>query len=133
MNKRILIVDDDPDILSVLKEALQFEKYQVEIRANTEEIIEILEGFKPHLILIDYLLNGINGGEICYQIKSSERYRHISVFIMSAYPKVLYSLGSYNADKLIEKPFDLYQLMDLIEKSIIVIDKPTATENKFLN
>ncbi|WP_423147818.1 response regulator [Rubrolithibacter danxiaensis] len=118
MDKRILIVDDDPDILNVLKEAFQYEEYEVKALDSVDNIVNVLNSYQPDLILIDYILNGINGGEICHQIKTMREYQNIPVFLMSAYPKVILSLGTYNADFLVEKPFDLYELLKKVEEKI---------------
>ncbi|MGY3053265.1 CheY-like chemotaxis protein [Pedobacter sp. UYEF25] len=117
MNK-ILIIDDDPNLLAVLNEWFSDGGFETMALAQSNEVFDVIEAFGPDIILIDYLLAGINGGEICSQIKSSIKYRHIPIAILSAYPKVFLSLGSYNCDLFVAKPFDLYSLTQKIHQLI---------------
>jgi CheY-like chemotaxis protein len=109
--KRILVVDNDPDILNVMEEILMYEGFEVKAYADTENIIGCIENYNPDLVLMDYILNGINGGELCAQIKSNPQTSSLPVIIMSAYSKVLMSLGNYGCDEFIAKPFDLDEMI----------------------
>lgn len=71
--------------------------------------------YEPHLVLIDYLLKGINGGEVCHQIKSGYETSRVPVIMISAYPRVFESLGTYGCDEFIAKPFDLYSLVEKVK------------------
>ncbi len=114
MNK-ILVIDDDLDLLAVLKEWFSDESFELRTLSRANGVFDIIEQFRPDLILIDYLLTDINGGEICSQIKRSTEYAHIPIAILSAYPKVFLSLGNYKCDLFIAKPFDLYSLTEKIQ------------------
>ncbi|RYZ99934.1 MAG: response regulator [Sphingobacteriaceae bacterium] len=114
MPKKVMIVDNDESILDVMSEALQFGGFDVKVLRQADNIFPLLEEYKPDILLIDYLLDGVNGGEICHEIKSVEATRSLPVVIVSAYPKVLQSLGNYNCDAFIAKPFDLYELIDRV-------------------
>jgi len=118
--KRILVIDDDRSILDVVEEVLGYSGFEVESRLNCEGVFEQIKEFKPDLVLIDYLLSGINGGEFCHQIKTNPLTSHIPVIMMSGYPKVFFSLGNYNCDFFITKPFNLE---DLLEKINICLSK----------
>jgi DNA-binding response OmpR family regulator len=115
MTKRILLVDDDISILEILEEFLASAGFDVIILTNAEDVLSNIALHHPDLVLVDYILNGINGGEVCAQIKRNEQSRHIPVILMTAYPRVLLSLGTYNCDEFIEKPFDLDHLVTRIE------------------
>ena len=115
MNESILIIDDDISILEILEGVLITDGFSVKIITKTDDIFKIIEEYKPDLVIIDYLLQGINGGEACCQIKRNENTAHIPVILMSAYSRVLMSLGTYDCDEFIEKPFDLYYLIDRIK------------------
>jgi CheY-like chemotaxis protein len=110
MSKRILIVDDNSDILNLLSEALEQEGYAVTALPYTENIIGSIIQYQPDLVMLDFLLAGINGGELCHQLKTSPVSSHIPVIMLSGYPRVLESLGNYGADEFIAKPFDLNYL-----------------------
>lgn len=115
MAKKILIVDDQSDILDVLKEALEMEGYSVIALSYTEDIINSVNEFHPDLVMLDFLLAGINGGEHCHFLKTDPVTAHIPIIMMSGYPRVLESLGNYGADVFIPKPFDLHQLISTVK------------------
>jgi len=115
-SKKVLIVEDDNSIRDILTEALTDSNYEVEAIADTKDIFHDIERVKPDIVLIDYLLPQVNGGEICYQIKNNPRTKSLPVFMLSAYPKLINSLGNYGWDKLIEKPFNLWELIDGIDE-----------------
>lgn len=114
MKKRILLIDDDHHILEVMHEALTYEGFDVNTAIDTQDIVSLVSELKPDLLLIDYILNGINGGELCHQLKSNLTTCSLPVIIMSAYPRVLKSLGYYGCNAFVSKPFDLYELIDQI-------------------
>jgi CheY-like chemotaxis protein len=115
MSKKILIVDDQSDILDLLKEVFEDEGYLVTALPYTEDIISSITLHQPDLVMLDFLLAGINGGELCHQLKTNSLSAHIPVIMVSGYPRVLESLGSYGADAFIAKPFDLYYLTDTVK------------------
>ncbi|WP_345953096.1 response regulator [Mucilaginibacter sp. PAMB04168] len=104
--RSILIIEDDPDIAEVITIILTDDGYRVTAIAETEDIINSVQEIKPDLVITDYILNGINGGEYCSQLKRDPRTLHIPVIILSGYGRVLESLGHYGADQIIHKPFD---------------------------
>jgi CheY-like chemotaxis protein len=114
MSKNILIVDDQSDILDVVKEVLEMEGYTVTALTYTEDIINTVNEHQPDLVMLDYLLAGINGGEHCHFLKTNPLTSHIPVVMMSGYPRVLESLGNYGADAFIAKPMDMHQLVSTV-------------------
>jgi len=116
MSKRLLVIDNDAEVLNMMQEALEYEGFEVKIQADTKQVFEIIEDYKPDLILIDYILDGINGGETCHQIKVNPVTSHIPVVIVSAYSKVILSLGNYHSDAFLAKPFDLEELVHLVNQ-----------------
>ena len=116
MTRKILVMDDDRAILDVIEEALSYENFQVKTTAESMTILKTVGDYNPDIILLDYLVDEVNGGEICHQIKCNPATGHIPVIIMSAYPRVFESLGSYGCNSFIPKPFDLDQLIETIDK-----------------
>lgn len=114
--KRVLIVDNDSDVLDIMQEALSYEGLHVTCVDEANDIFQLIDQHKPDLLMIDYLLNGVNGGELCHQLKENPATQHLPVIIMSAYPRVLLSLGTYNSDDFIAKPFDLDDMVARIKK-----------------
>jgi DNA-binding response OmpR family regulator len=113
MLKRILILDDNQDILEIVHEALSYEKFEVRSTEQSKNVMPLIEEFNPDLVLLDYRVTGENGGEICRQIKSHSEFNYIPVIIFSAYVSNNDDLLGFGCDAIINKPFDL---MELIEK-----------------
>lgn len=119
MQKRILVIDNDQDILEAVEAALTMENYSVETSPIVDDIFEMIREKNPDLILIDYLLYGINGGELCHMIKSEPKTSHLPVIIFSGYPKVIQSLGTYECDAFISKPFELDEFIRVIKDCLL--------------
>lgn len=115
MKKHILIIDDDQDLLDILKAHLTESGYEVTVFQEVNDIITSVDMYKPDIVILDYLLQGINGGDLCCQIRRNQGTSHIPVILMSAHFRVLLSLGTYDCHEFIEKPFDLNHLSERID------------------
>jgi len=116
--KKVLVLDNDEGVLDVMREALNYEGFDVKIIEETDNIFSVINSYNPDLIILDYILSGINGGEICHQIKANPKTTDLPVIIMSAYPRVIKSLGYYGCDDFIAKPFDLDDITERIKNLI---------------
>jgi two-component system, OmpR family, phosphate regulon response regulator PhoB len=85
--KTILIVDDEPGIRGVLRIFLELEEYRILEAANAEETFAVLQTEKPDLIILDVILGGTNGFEICRQVKADPRTSGIRVCLFTALGK----------------------------------------------
>jgi DNA-binding response OmpR family regulator len=119
MKRKILIIDDDYAVLEILNEWLSEDGFQVKTVPAIDDILGLIKKFNPQIILLDYLLKGVNGGDLCFKIKSSNKYRLLPVVIFSAFPESALSLERYKCDLFIQKPFDLYQLEQKINELIL--------------
>jgi CheY-like chemotaxis protein len=81
----ILIVDDNPVNLKLVRVLLAREGYDIRVATDAEEAIEILENFSPELILMDIQLPGIDGLELTRRLKSDPATKHISILALTAY------------------------------------------------
>lgn len=120
--KHVLIIEDDADISDVLNTILSDEGHRVTAITETGDIIKTVMDLKPDLIITDYILEGINGGEYCSQIKRDERTAHIPIIILSGYGRVLDSLGYYGADRIVDKPFDTGKLCGMVSELTGAVD-----------
>jgi DNA-binding response OmpR family regulator len=118
MAKQILIIEDDEDILQVLETVLVYNDFTVKGLSRTDDIIKSIEEHKPDLVLTDFLLSGTNGGKICQLIKGNKETCHIPVILISAYPELAVSLGTFGFDAFIAKPFDINMLVKKIHEFI---------------
>ena len=113
---KVLVIEDDPSIREVLGELFNDAGYASKFLPETFDIVEEVLAFKPDLVLLDYMLPTINGGELCSQLKNNLDTSCIPVVIYSAFSKVLFSLGDYGCDAFVEKPFDVKYLMKVINE-----------------
>jgi DNA-binding response OmpR family regulator len=118
MSKKILVVDDNEDILEVIKDILTEDGYEAETLAYTNDICKSVSKVNPDLVILDYILFGINGGELCHQVKTNPATAHIPVIMVSAYPRVLSSLGNYGADDFLAKPFMMGDLLNSVKNCL---------------
>lgn len=81
---KILIVDDEEDIRTLLEYNLKKEGYEVEIAENGERGLQILSSFKPDLVLLDVMMPGMDGIEVCEAIRSKEGFQHTLVCFLTA-------------------------------------------------
>jgi DNA-binding response OmpR family regulator len=103
-DKRILVVDDNEDVLKIVQEVLKYKEFEVKAITKAVKTRE----FGPHLVLIDFKLSDGNGGELCRFFKSQPEFRGIPVIIFTAYYGL--DLDRYGCDAVISKPFDLEEL-----------------------
>ena len=118
MLKRILVLDDNKDILEVVHEALLYEHFEVMSIDQSENFNSLLEEFKPDLVILDYRLAGANGGDICSYVKTHPKFNNIPVIIFSAYINHDDEIFAYGCDAVINKPFNLADLLDKINDLI---------------
>src|SRR3569833_392134 len=111
MLKRILVLDDNEDILEVVHEALSYAQFEVKSISECDGFMLLLDEFNPDLVLLDYRISGTNGGDICRQIKTHPRFGNMPVIIFSAYINHQEDVLAYGCDAVINKPFDLIELI----------------------
>lgn len=116
--KRILVVDDDPDILDALQLLLEFAGYEVKTSEKGEyaENLRDTNGGLPHLIILDVLLSGKDGRLICQKLKSQEETKSIPIIMISAHPTARQSVAAVGADDFVAKPFDADELLAIVAK-----------------
>jgi DNA-binding response OmpR family regulator len=112
--KKILVVDDDVDILTLVKMTLAMHNFSVEGISRWEDIPDRLKNFKPDLILLDISLIGADGREICKQLKMSKDTQHIPIVLFSANSEMGSSIQDCNAEAFIAKPYELSHLLQTL-------------------
>ena len=118
MNKKILVVDDDKDILEALALILQDNGYDVQTVAKGKLVCAKVDSFKPDLLLLDVLMSGSDGREICKKLKHDKKTKDLIVVMMSAHPSAEEDSASINADAFIAKPFETEDLFFLLKKNL---------------
>jgi DNA-binding response OmpR family regulator len=115
----ILAVDDDPSVLRMIEMLLQSKGYRVlTARAGREALAKVRDSM-PDLVILDGMLPEVHGFEICRQLKTSERFRHIPVVMVSAvhtgWRFAADVKQTYGADDYLEKPFEAADLLRRVE------------------
>lgn len=112
MKSTILLVDDEEELLDVLSDELG-EKYSVFTAANGLEALKVLQDEVVHLVVSDVMMDGMDGFELCSQIKSGVEYSHIPVILLTAKNTLRSKIEGLElgADAYIEKPFDMDLLL----------------------
>lgn len=117
MKKKILITDDDEGVRDIFKIIFERAGYDVKIFG---EAVSILENkfSNPDLFLLDRQLSGQDGLKVCRFLKSQDSTKNVPVIIVSATPGIAKMARDAGADDFIEKPFQVKDLLTLVEKWI---------------
>lgn len=114
---RILIIEDDPEILSALNIVLGSVGFDVDVLLKGDNILKN-QFVTPDVFLIDKWLPDVDGLDICRYLKSKPNYRDIPVIMLSASKELRDQAFDAGADEFIEKPFLVQDLVDLIHKAL---------------
>jgi DNA-binding response OmpR family regulator len=112
--KKIMVVDDDKDLLVAFKALLKRQGYDVVVTISCEEGLEFLSSFKPDLIFLDINVGTDDGRNMCKKIKSQAEHKHIPVILISANDEALNKYTEYGADSFLTKPFELVRLSHVL-------------------
>lgn len=134
-NKKILVVDDEVDILDLLKYNLEKEGYQVQVADNGIKGVEIAKTFVPDLILLDIMMPGQDGVETCRQLRELKSLSHTFILFLTARVEEYSEIAAFDsgADDYLTKPIKPRALMSRInaifrrsKKEVDVDEKITA-------
>jgi CheY-like chemotaxis protein len=110
--KKILVAEDDSGIVDVMKIVLENDGFEVITTMNGNNILKICEQ-KPDLIFLDIWMSGVDGNEICKQLKANINFKDIPVIIFSANKDTKQIAADCGADGFLSKPFELSELLNL--------------------
>ena len=115
--KKILVVDDEVDLVKTIQFALEAEGYKVLVSYNGEDALNQSRKENPDLILLDLMLPKLDGYKICRLLKFDEQYKHIPILMLTAKTQQKDRLLGMEtgADEYITKPFDMEELMEKIK------------------
>ena len=120
---KILILDDDQDLLSIVKSLLRKNGFDVWTFANWQKAWEDIKTNKPNLILLDVFLKGMDGMDFCKKLKSITLTRNIPVIMFSSYPNIAATaIEEFGADEFIAKPFEVNEMVRKI-KSVLSVKR----------
>ena len=110
----ILVVDDDPDIGTMLKMMLEYKGYAVTLLSNANQTEQQLSNGVTDLVILDMLIAGTNGTDVCRSIRSNPPSAQVPVLMISALPDARKVCLDAGANDFISKPFEMKELLSRI-------------------
>ncbi|MBB2144797.1 response regulator [Pedobacter sp. LMG 31464] len=117
MKKRVLVVENNKDILELISLILDEAGYELSLYTNERNIFEHIVSFQPDAILLDIVRPTVEGTELCRQIKEAEGTSHIPVIVLSTHPQIE-RVKEVCADEVVPKPFDIDALLETLEEQL---------------
>jgi len=117
MKRKILIIDDDPQLCQLLTDILESHGFTSHVANNTDEAFKKLYAVKPDLILLDVWLPTIGGLEFCRQLRNDDQTHHIPIIMLTIQDKEMDKVTGLEmgADDFITKPFSQRELLARIQ------------------
>ena len=113
---KILIVDDDQTIGLMLKDILEFNNHNVFVSQEPRKTKENILAYEPQLLLLDKLISGVDGTDVCADLRRDERFANLPVIMMSALHNASDVCKEAGATEFLAKPFDMSSLNTLIDR-----------------
>ena len=117
MTKRILIADDEPNIVVSLEFLMRQKGYAVKVVGNGEEALRAIAEFMPDLVLLDVMMPRLSGYEVCQEVRANPAWAGIRIVMLSAKGRdVEVTKGmAVGADAYVTKPFSTKDLVTLVK------------------
>jgi DNA-binding response OmpR family regulator len=124
--RKVLIVDDEPNIVTALEFLLERRGYEVRVAANGEEAMALAGTFRPDVMLLDVMMPKRSGYEVCQRVRERPDLQHVKIVMLSAKGREAeVSKGlSLGADLYITKPFSTQELVERIDALLGAAAKP---------
>jgi excisionase family DNA binding protein len=130
--RRVLVVDDDPQILELFEDVLGRDgRFEVRLASNGYDAGLLTENFRPHVILLDYMLPDINGNIVCDRVRKSERGEEVKIIVISGVVnrEEISGLLESGADAFIKKPFDVDDLIERMAQLLGISEGSSSSRN----
>lgn len=112
----ILAVDDDTDMLTIFSYLLKVRGYHIDISVNAQDLWEIIKTKAPDFIFLDIRMRGVNGMDLCLELKENDATKHIPVVLLSGNANVDKIYKDCKADGYLRKPFVIEEIMKEIDR-----------------
>lgn len=112
-----MIADDDPGIVDFLSIMLEFEGYEVSSTLNGATLLSMNDHL-PDLLLLDIWMSGVDGRDICKQLKKKEHTKTLPILMISASKDIERSAMDAGADAFLAKPFEMDEILKIIKENI---------------
>ena len=123
----ILVVDDNEDNAHIIRDYLEARGYQIFVAYNGDEAMELFEQEKPSLVLLDVMMPGRDGWQVCREMKESDSGRGVRVIMVTALQDWTDKRQAIEtgADDFVEKPFELARLAMVVERNAAQLTQKT--------
>lgn len=117
---KVLVVDDEPNVLRSLVQYLTLEDFEVETAGNGVEALEKVDSFNPELILLDVMMPGMDGFEVLEKVKEKPGHENTPIIMLTAKDQSSDVLKGYQsgATSYLVKPFNLDELVETINQTL---------------
>jgi len=116
MNRRVLIVDDEPNIVTSLEFLMRGDDYEVRVARDGEEALQLAESFRPDLVLLDVMMPQRSGFEVCRKIRENAVLGDVKIVMLTAKGRDLEKEKGLDlgANAYVTKPFSTKELMNTV-------------------
>lgn len=130
--KKVLLVDDDLDLLMLLERKLVQEGYEVETAASLPEAEDVFPSFAPHLVLCDVNIAGDDGRQFCFKLKKLLRHPSLKVVLMSGNFVDSRMAFLFGADEMVAKPFNTEYLLQRLSHHLFADESAAEKREEVL-
>src|ERR1044071_1070840 len=124
---RVLVVDDEPMVRETLGQVLTDEGYVVDLAVDGKTALECVQAARPDVILLDLMMPGMNGRQFLQALRDEPGYAWVPVMIMTAVHGLEVNLATLGASEVVEKPFDVDELLNKVALAVYRSCESAAT------
>ena len=123
----ILVVDDNEDNAHIIRDYLESRGYPISVAYNGDEAMALFDSVKPSLVLLDVMMPGRDGWQVCREMKESDRGRDVRIIMVTALQDWMDKRQAIEtgADDFVEKPFELSKLLKVVERNAAELTQKT--------
>ena len=127
---KILVVDDEPELLQALRVRLASEGFACETASNGREALERIKAQRPDLIILDLIMPEVSGYEVCRQLQDDPQTAHLPVIVLTAVPqRAIVQTAELGAATILHKPFDTAILLATVRHLLKLPSSPGGVSN----
>lgn len=118
--KKVLVVDDDEEVISFVEMTLKEAGYEVYVARNGQQGLDLARSARPDLLLLDLAMPVMHGYEVCQAIRSDPSFNDMKIVVTSgkSYPVDIKNAKDAGADHYMVKPYGLDQLLDMVSRAL---------------
>ncbi len=122
---RVLVIDDEPEITEIVETFLMESGYQVAVENSPSDAVQKAHAFKPDVILLDIMMPGVDGYDICQQLKSDPQFAAIPIIFLTGKDRSDDMGRSFRSggDMFIKKPFSCERLLEIVNIVLVSTGK----------